>query len=40
MIDKIRNKGQTSTNTTGQSESSLASNESVTGNEHIMASDK
>jgi hypothetical protein len=40
MIDKIRNKGQTSTNTRDQSESAIVSSETVNGNEHIMAGDK
>jgi hypothetical protein len=40
MIDQIRHKDQISTNTHGQSESSLASSEPVTGNEQIMAGDK
>src|SRR6266566_1615368 len=40
MIDKIRHKDQISTNTPGQSDSSLTSSETFTGNEQIITSDK
>jgi 4-amino-4-deoxy-L-arabinose transferase-like glycosyltransferase len=40
MIDKIQRKDQTSTQTPVQPESSITSGETVTGNEHIIASDK